>query len=57
MFDDCECELCGAPATQSDRGIHVCEDCDPFDGITEDEPPHWPVEIPSGLMGIEEHAA
>ncbi len=50
---DCDCELCGVPATRSLNGTHLCDTCDPFE-VDEDVPGHWADEIPSGLLDDEE---
>lgn len=50
MFDDCECEECGAPGTRTIRGVMLCEICDPSEEDDEAEPPHWLTEVPMGLL-------
>lgn len=47
---DCQCELCGVPATRSLNGVYFCDGCNSFDEDDEDAPAHWADEIPSGLL-------
>lgn len=61
MFDDCDCELCGVPASRSVAGRNVCDDCAlEFDADEREkrssEPPHWLTEVPAGLLGLVEEA-
>jgi uncharacterized Zn finger protein (UPF0148 family) len=68
MFDDCDCELCGVPATKSLNGQMVCDSCGiEFDetatfaqlaharGVNtkaREDEAHWLTEVPAGLLGL-----
>ncbi len=48
------CELCPAEGVRTIHGVTLCESCDPEAEEDECEAPHWPNEIPSGLLDSED---